>query len=412
MVPMRTPGASAPLRGTRRLRQTEGGSGPGSVEEMAHLRASLREDLRRVVAPASRAPTLPPECYRSADVLAAERETLFRRTWIGCGRADRWRAPGDWASLEIGGVPVLVVRDRAGTLRAFANTCRHRGTRLLEGAGNATHIACPFHAWTYGLDGTLRAAPRMGRAEGFDRAENGLIPFRIGERAGFVFVNLDADAAGLDAWLGDFESVHAPWPLARLVTTRRRELEVPCNWKLFLEVFNEYYHLPAVHGRTFGSVYREPDPPEATGGAFATQFGLTAGTGGLRHDGQDHALPAMPGLDGRHRRGTRYSWVFPAMTFAAGTEALWVYEARPLDPGRCHVAMSVCFPPETVEAAGFEARAAHYYRRMDDALDEDIAVLGEQQAGMASPWARAGRYGDLEPCVALFAFWYAAELTA
>lgn len=377
---------------------------------MATLPPSVAAALARVRPPFPSSPTLPPAAYGDEAVLAVEEERLFRRGWVGVGRSDRWRQAGDYAALEIGATPAIVLRDGAGRLRAFANSCRHRGARLLEGSGRVAAIACPFHAWTYGLDGALRSASRM--AADFARGDWGLVAFRAEERAGFAFVCLDAATPPLDAWLGDFEAVHSPWPLATLATASRRELEVACNWKLFLEIFNEYYHLPYVHGASLGGIYGEPDPADEVSGAFATQFGPTEGTGGLTRDEQDHRLPAMPGLAERHRRGTRYSWLFPAMAFAAGSEALWVYEARPSTAGRCRVALSVCFPPQTVASEGFEAKAARYGERMDRALEEDIAILERQQRGLCSPFARPGRFSELEPSVARFAFWYAARMTA
>ncbi len=370
----------------------------------------VRDQLTRLIPPVSEAETLPPACYRDPDVLAIENAMLFRRGWVSCGRSDRLQRAGDYIAVDIGAVPVIVLRDDTGNLRAFANSCRHRGTRLLTGSGNAGHIRCPFHAWIYGLDGSLVAASRMDTANGFDRSDYGLIEFRTAELAGFTFVCLDRETADLDQWMDQFVTIHAPWTLADLVTARRRELEVACNWKLFLEVFNEYYHLPFVHGRTFGKIYREPDPPEPVSGAFTTQFGLTSGTGGLKSDEQEFALPVIPGLGGPERNGTRYTWIFPTVTFAAGSEAMWVYETWPITVDRCRVAMSVCFPPQTLAAPDFEKRAAHYYRRMDEALEEDIVVLEEQQAGMASPWAARGRFSSLEPSVANFAFWYAARM--
>ncbi len=374
------------------------------------LDASIIDGLKRVAPPASASPTLPPAVYVDPAVALAERELLFRRGWVGCGRSDRWQEPGSCAAIEIAGAPVLVTRDASGMLRAFANTCRHRGTRLVDRACRASRIVCPFHAWTYALDGRLTGAPRM--AADFDRAAHGLHPYLVEERAGFIFVSLADDAAPIDDWLAGFGAVHAPWPLERLVTTRRVERGVPCNWKLFLEVFNEYYHLGCVHRSTFGAIYHEPDPVDAVAGCFTTQFGTNSGTGGLKESDQRHALPAMPGLEGRHLDGTRYTWIYPNMTFAAGRDAAWVLEAQPDGPSACRVALSVCFPRETLEHGGFAAAAGHYYARMDEALEEDIAVLEEQQAGMASPHAAPGRFAALEPSVAGFAFWYAAMMAA
>ena len=354
--------------------------------------------------------TLPPACYTGADVLASEMSGLLRRSWLGVARADEWKEPGDYRVLEVAGASMIVVRDEERRLRVFANTCRHRGTRLLEGSGNAARIRCPFHGWTYGLDGSLRGATRMGATRGFRHADMGLVELRAAERGGFVFVAPSAETPGIDDWLGGFAALHAPWRPETLVTTRRRNLEVDCNWKLFLEVFNESYHLADVHAGTFGGIYLEPERPDEVGDCVHSSFSPTAGTGGLKAGEQDHVLPVMPGLSARERAGTRYTWIFPALTFAAGSEALWAYGAQPLGPGRCRVTQWVCFPPRTVASADFETKAERYYARMDEALAEDIAVLELQQLGMASPFARAGRWSDLERGAAAFAAWYARRL--
>ena len=370
----------------------------------------LRRHLARVEPPFDSSDTLPPACYTDPDIYERELETIFRASWIGVGRADRWKSPGDYAAFKLAGIPIIVLRGKEGQLRAFANSCRHRGTQLLEGEGNCRRITCPFHSWTYALDGRLIGAPKMARTRDFDEADYGLVPVRAATCDGFAFVCFDETAPGLDEWLGDFSELHRPWSLADLVSTRRREFEVACNWKVFLEVFNEYYHLPYVHPASLNSIYDLPDDVDETAGNYATQFGTTRGTGGLLENTQDEPLPAIETLRDRNRQGTRYSWTFPNMTFAAGTEAIWVYEAYPLAPGRTRVGMTLCFPAATVARPDFEARAQHYYDRFDTALAEDIPMLERQQAGLTSPFARQGRYSYLEPSVAAFAFWYAQKL--
>ena len=183
---------------------------------------------------------------------------------------------------------------------------------------------------------------------------------------------------------------------------------VDCNWKAFIEVFNEYYHLPFVHPDSIDDVYAPPDPGDDVAGAYASQFGATTGTGGLLQTEQASALPPMPGLTGREAAGVRYTWVFPNMTFAAGTDALWVYEAYPIGPNQCHVVQTACFPPETLSAPGADAKLAAYHSRLDAALAEDIPALENQHKGLAHPDARQGRFQPLlEPNVASFARWYA-----
>ena len=377
------------------------------------LSPALREALQRCRTTPDQAHCLPPACYTSEDLIGLEAETVFRRTWLGVGRADVVSAPGDYITLDIAGQSVILLRDREGVLRAFANTCRHRGARLLDGSGTCRGLRCPFHSWAYHLDGRLAAAPHMDDVPGFDKSQNGLIAYRAEERLGFAFVCLDPHAPDLDAVLGDFATIHAPWPLDKLVTTRRRETQVACNWKAFLDVFNDYYHLPFVHPDSINDVYAPPDPATPVRGHYASQFGATEGTGGLLTSQQDKALPQIPGLSGREAHGVRYTWVFPNMAFAAGTDALWVYEAYPLGANRCHVVQTACFPPETVALPGAQAKIAAYHDRLDAALDEDIAALANQQRGLSCPDARQGRFQPmLEPNVAAFANWYAEQMTA
>jgi phenylpropionate dioxygenase-like ring-hydroxylating dioxygenase large terminal subunit len=281
---------------------------------------------------------------------------------------------------------------------------------LLNGDGNCKKIRCPFHCWTYDLDGGLIFAPRMEGVSDFDFGAYGLMEFRVGVVDGFVFVSLDSAAGELDEWLGDYSSLHAAWGLDQWVTTRVREFEVRCNWKAFLEVFNEYYHLPYVHPTSINRMYPEPDDADQVIGNFTTQFGKTEGNAALLSGAQDQAFPDAANLVGRERNGTRYTWVYPNMTFAASSDSLWTYEAYPVTPNRSRIVQTVCFPAETAASEGFESCAKHYYERIDTAIAEDIPFLEQQHIGLSSPLAKQGRFSSLEPSVANFACWYAGQL--
>ena len=377
------------------------------------MSADLIQALSNVHPPMSASATLPPACYGTPAVVKTEEQALFRSGWIGIGRHDQWQTSGNYSALEIAGVRFIVLRDGNKALRAYANSCRHRGSALLEGTGCVKAISCPFHRWTYGLDGQLRGAPRMPRDESFDKSQFGLVEFSTAERGGFAFVSFEKNPCDIDAWLGDFCDVHAPWSMDSLVLTRRVEFEVHCNWKGFLEVFNEYYHLPFVHPNSIDSVYAHPEPHDEVTGCYASQFGRTEGTGGLMQSMQAHALPAMETIQKLGIQGARYTWLFPNMTFAASGEALWVYEATPLGADRSRVVQSVCFPRETVAQADFEVKVQPYYDRMDAALGEDLPALERHHQGITSPFAQQGRFcAHLEPNVANFAFWYAKRMKA
>jgi phenylpropionate dioxygenase-like ring-hydroxylating dioxygenase large terminal subunit len=371
---------------------------------------ALEAALGRVQAPIATAATLPPACYTDAGVFERERRAVFQRSWVGVGRTDRWKEPGSYTAITLAGVPIIVLRDRDGELRAFANTCRHRGARLLEGEGRCQTIRCPYHRWTYALDGRLLLAPRMEDVADFDGAANGLIPVRIESMDGFAFVCFDSDCPPLAQCLGDFSNMHKPWSLADMVSTRRREFEVACNWKSFIEVFNEYYHLPAVHPDSLAGFYDDPDDVDEVSGQYTSQFGTTQGNSALLEATQEHALPVIDSLADRNRHGTRYTWVYPNMTFAAGADSIWMYEVYPLSADRTLVGMTICYPKATAERDDFAAKAQHYYARFDAAIAEDIPALKNQHLGLDSPLARQGRFSPLEPSVANFACWYAKRM--
>ena len=355
---------------------------------------------------------MPPWCYNSERFLDAERSKVFRPAWNCIGRADRLPQTGDYSAFELAGIPLLLIRDRDGDLRAFANACRHRGTQLLQGDGNCRAIVCPFHGWGYALDGRLAAAPEMDRTPGFDKADYGLLPIRLAIRDGFLFVCLDAETEDLDSWLGDFSALHAEWHLDDMISARRKVFEVDCNWKLYLEVFNEYYHLKKVHAQTIAAVFQAPDDPDATSGNYLTQFGGHEVTSGLLEQQRDMAMPGLPDTEGGRRSGTRYTWLCPGTAFAITDDVLWMHEVTPLGVARSRVAMTCCFHSAAKALPDFDARAAAYFDRLDVAIAEDIAVLEQQQAGIGSPLAKPGRFSWLEPNVAAFGAWLARRLTA
>ena len=187
-------------------------------------------------------------------------------------------------------------------------------------------------------------------------------------------------------------------------------MEVECNWKTFIEVFNEYYHLPMVHPDSISWLYPEPDPVDEVSGQFTTQFGPTEGAAALMANTQKFALPVAPGLEGREASGTRYTWIYPNITYALSQDSMWIYQAFPLAPDRCRVIQTICFPAASVALADFEDRAQHYYARIDAAVAEDLPFLERQQIGLNSRFARQGRFAALEPSVGKFAYWYAQQL--
>ena len=384
---------------------------PNQVQNSQVIEEKLLERIKLCKLPPLQRRSLPFECYWEDSILIQEQKLIFSNQWLGLGRADRLETSGEYEVFELCGQALVLIRDQDNILRLYANTCRHRGAKLLDGTGQCQAISCPFHGWTYTLDGNLKYAKTMSENPNFDFSEHSLIEYKLKELQGFLFAFLGNQPTDLDSQLGDFSELHQPWSLNELITTRREVFEVQCNWKAFLDVFNEYYHLSNIHPTSIDNLYIKPEEADKTTGDYASQFGFTTGTGALLEAHQSNALPKMENLGDPWNLGARYSWVFPNMTFAASQEAIWVYEANPINSQSCQVRQSICFPKNTTELPDFQEKSQAYYQRLDDALDEDITALENQQKGLNKSPSLQGQFSTLmEANVATFAQWYANKV--
>ena len=206
--------------------------------------------------------TLPASWYSDPEILRLEDERIFRRSWQYAGVGTAVAEPGAFFTCRVGGVPVVVVRGRDGELRAFVNVCRHRGHEVAQGCGRRETLQCPYHAWTYDLDGSLRSAPRSEREPGFDTAEWGLLPVLVDTWGPLVLVNLDLAAAPLAETLGDLPAEIARRgldPATLEYRGRSREIVVAANWKIVVENFLECYHCPVAHKSFSRLIDVDPD---------------------------------------------------------------------------------------------------------------------------------------------------------
>ena len=184
--------------------------------------------------------------YLDPDLFEREQERIFRASWFFAGHACEVTEPGAWLACAVGGVPVVVVRGREGQLHALRNVCRHRGSLVCDGErGRSARLVCPYHAWTYGLDGALLAAPAM--EDGFDRAAHGLARFRAEDLAGLIFVSLAAEPPPFAPLRRHLEPVLAPQSLDHAKVAVARDYVLDVNWKIVVENNRECYHCPANH---------------------------------------------------------------------------------------------------------------------------------------------------------------------
>jgi len=186
--------------------------------------------------------SLPWSWYFDPEILRLEQDAIFRRSWQYVGHLGQVAEPGSFFAGRAGDVPVVVTRAADGELRAFLNVCRHRGSVIVEGEGKRGTLQCPYHAWTYGLDGSLRAAPRSD--ETAPREELGLVPLRVAEWGPFVFVNPELDGPSLEETLGELWSA---LPVDGLAFHHRAEYTLESNWKVACENYLECYHCAVAH---------------------------------------------------------------------------------------------------------------------------------------------------------------------
>jgi phenylpropionate dioxygenase-like ring-hydroxylating dioxygenase large terminal subunit len=349
------------------------------------------------------AETLPPACYTSPEFYRREVSEIFMKCWNLIGRADYVKNPGDYFTVTVAGVPAVILRGRDGRIRAFINSCRHRGSRLLEGDGQCSAIRCPYHSWAYDLEGRLRGANGMEETHDFDRAAFGLIPVKLDVWAGFLFINFDPQCMSLADYLGDLDHYAESYDFASMVTVKRRNFELRANWKSYIENSLETFHLPTVHQRTIGSIKATWNNVDGTPGNFVINQ-TRSGESRAVLDG-DAGFDPMPNLRGPARDGAQYILIYPCTVIGADLDCMWFKQMTPDGPDRMRNIAAFCFPKQTVERPDFEAIVLNYHKRFELVMSEDNAIAEKQFAGLNQPFGKPGRYSSREPLVHVIDNW-------
>ena len=352
--------------------------------------------------PLLQAETLPTWCYTSDAFYQREVERIWRKAWNFVGHVDQVAKPGDYLAMEFAGVPLIIVRGKDNVVRAFANACRHRGSTLLDdGAGHCSTIVCPYHSWSYGLDGTLLGAPEMHKTEGFKPAENGLVELRFGSWGGFLFVCFDNAAPPLATWLGGLPEKLDCYALDDMVLARRKVFDMECNWKIFVENAKESYHIGTVHKATinkYASARSAGYWVEEPTGEYVITFAQHENSMALLQG--DAGFPPIETLAGRREAsGTYAPLLYPSTYLACTIDCAWYLELHPLGPNRTRLVHGALFPRSRMQRPDFAQLAANYYKRWDITIEEDIVASDRQQKGVASPYCLPGRFSHREPLV-------------
>lgn len=357
-------------------------------------------------------PTLAPECYLADDVWALERERIFARQWVVVGRDEDVPEPGDHLRADVTGESVLVVRQRDGGLKAFHNVCRHRGAELVpvtapERGHCGPVIRCPYHSWTYGLDGALRRAPFLSTEQLSDESTS-LHPVGIDTWGGFVFVNLSPQSAvPLTEQLGHVPERLRRYPLAVLRRGATLHYDVTANWKVLAENFNECYHCGTVHPELCELI------PAFRRGGVGLEW-----TGGIPHrdgawtfttTGTSHRAPFAT-LDPAEQTRHKGELVYPNLLLSLAAEHVAAFTLRPLGPGRTEIRCDLLFDPAAVAADDFDpSDAADLW---DVVNRQDWTICESVQRGMASRAWTGGWFAPMEDESADITRWYGAAMAS
>jgi Rieske 2Fe-2S family protein len=349
--------------------------------------------------------TLPSNWYHSEEIFQLEKERIFYREWICAAREEQLPKPGDHLVLDILGESILVVRNRQGSVRAFYNVCRHRGSRLCaEGArvpGGAVQggviagrsILCPYHQWSYDLDGRLIAAPHLSGVPGFDKSAVHLYPVGVECWGGFIFVHLTPSAAQpLVAQLGACSLRLERYPLAQLMIGHTVTYEVASNWKCICENYNECYHCGGVHPELCAVV---PAFREAGGAGLDWARGVPHRPGAytFTHLGTSTRRP-FPTLNPDERERHKGELVYPNLFISVACDHAAVFILLPRSAQRTDILCHFLFEPHELAKPDFDpADAVDFW---DVVNRQDWAICELVQKGMRSRVHQHGYYAPME----------------
>jgi Rieske 2Fe-2S family protein len=367
------------------------------------------------------AKSLPRRYFISPEVFAQEQEKIFSRQWVLVGHQNAIAQPGDYFISEVANESLIVVRDKRGEIRGFYNVCRHRGSRLIESRNGqlSAAIQCPYHAWTYALDGRLLGAPHMDDVRGFDKANHSLHPVNVAIWEGFIFLNLADSPASLEKWFAPLARKFSRWESPALRSAKRIQYDVRANWKLIFENYSECYHCLGVHPELSKISPHDSAENDLTEGPFLGGFMRIAKGRSLTMSGnacalgiadvsraRDRAPAHNPNQsqkiendydhehehDGKNR--VFYYSIFPNMLLSLHPDYVMVHQLQPQSPERTLILCDWFFRPEAFKHNDFNPDDAIQFWDMVNKQDWHVCELSQQ--GIASRAYEPGPYSARE----------------
>jgi glycine betaine catabolism A len=362
--------------------------------------------------------SLPQKYFVSPEILAQEQAQIFSKQWLLVGHQNQVADAGDYFLTTIAGESVIVVRDQQSRVRGFYNVCRHRGSRLKEEAcGHSSTIQCPYHAWTYGLDGRLIGAPHMDEVAAFDKGDYPLHAVNLGLWEGFIFVNLADTAArlrseamarqrprdfiSLEHWFAPLNGKFSHWNMSILQPAKRIEYDVRANWKLMFENYSECYHCPGVHPQLQKVSPYDSAENDLRQGPFLGGFMKL--NPGKSLTMSSNACAAFVGKIENLQQVFYYS-IFPNMLLSLHPEYVMVHQLWPQSPDRTLIVCDWLFHPDAFARKDFNPQDAIEFWDITNKQDWHVCELSQQ--GISSCAYVPGPYSSRESIPAAWDEYY------
>jgi Rieske 2Fe-2S family protein len=370
--------------------------------------------------------SLPQEYFVSPKIFAEEQEKILSTRWLLVGHQSQLANAGDYFLAEVGspsshyGVTsqgpesLIVIRDQKSQIRGFYNVCRHRGTRLKEdGCGHVSAIQCPYHAWTYGIDGRLIGAPHMDEVPGFDKTDYPLHPVNLGIWEGFIFVNLARKRDGwlsLEDWFAPLRWKFSHWNMPILCQAKRIEYDVKANWKLMFENYSECYHCPGVHPTLSKISPYDSAENDLSQGPFLGGFMKINQGKSLTMSGNVCARQIRKKEEAEEQEKHRvfYYSIFPNMLLSLHPEYVMVHQLWPQSPERTLIVCDWFFHPDAFNRRDFKPQDAIEFWDMTNKQDWHVCELSQQ--GITSRAYAPGPYSSRESIPAAWDKYYLRQM--
>ena len=345
-----------------------------------------------VSVPFEEARAMPPGVYTSDTFHDAELENVFKRSWFCVGRASALANTGDYVTCELAGQPIIVLRNKDSILRAYSNVCRHRMSTLLHGRGNARTIVCPYHAWTYNLDGSLRGAPAMNGNKAFCKDNYSLPNIICEDWLGWVFITLNPDAQPVAEELSEVADLVAGYDMTNYTETFFEEHLWDTNWKVLAENFMESYHLPVCHAGTIGGLSKLDEMICPLGRKAFNYHTILKGETlriAMAHPNNDR-------LHGDQRRTTFLLAIYPSLLITLTPGYFWYLSLHPKGPGQVQISFGGGMSDDYKDDAEAQQNLIDLKTLLDDVNIEDRGCTEKVYRGLSADGATPGHLSHLE----------------